>query len=243
MSCGAVVEFRPRAAACKVNSLSEALVDSLQPAPVKLLMWTGDEQKRRFLRWMRRHEAHLQSSFPPTATLGHSVPSYTGVLVPWHKSSLRDVGCVSEMQGVRCAQRGRPTTGFPPSSFSSSSTDCRQRVYSVSFIIYCSLSFAFSFLSFCLLSPSLLRQSVPSSLISALFGGALLESCNLQCRAFVNKLWAGHSPGSCENITLLQFKYMFFKEYLSWASIWFTKFDSWASAVYIPALGLCVSLL
>lgn len=126
MSCGAVVEFRPRAAACKVNSLSEALVDSLQPAPVKLLMWTGDEQKRRFLRWMRRH-VHLQSSFPPTATLGHSVPSYTGVLVPWHKSSLRDVGCVSEMQGVRCAQRGRPTTGFPPSSFSSSSTDCRQR--------------------------------------------------------------------------------------------------------------------
>lgn len=116
MSCGAVVEFRPRAAACKVNSLSEALVDSLQPAPVKLLMWTGDEQKRWFLRWMRRHEAHLQSSFPAdrTATLGHSVPSYTGVLVPWHKSSLRDVGCVSEMLGVRCAQRGRPTTGFPP---------------------------------------------------------------------------------------------------------------------------------
>lgn len=116
-------------------------------------------------------------------------------------------------------------------------------VYSVSFIIYCSLSFAFSFLSFCLLSPSLLRQSVPSSLISAQFGGALLEACNLQCRAFVNKLWAGHSPGSCENITLLQFKHMFFKEYLSWDLIWFTKFDSWASAVYIPALGLCVSLL
>lgn len=156
--------------------------------------------------------------------------------------------CVSEMQGVRCAQRGRPTTGSPlPLFLRLRLTADREAlvrwVYSVSFIIYCSLSFAFSFLSFCLLSPSLLRQSVPSSLISAQFGGALLESCNLQCRAFVNKLWAGHSPGSCENITLLQFKYMFFKEYLSWALIWFTKFDSWASAVYIPALGLCVSLL
>lgn len=141
-----------------------------------------------------------------------------------------------------------PYNGFPPflffSVFDWLQTEALVRwVYSVSFIIYCSLSFAFSFLSFCLLSPSLLRQSVPSSLISAQFGGALLESCNLQCRAFVNKLWAGHSPGSCENITLLQFKYMFFKEYLSWALIWFTKFDSWASAVYIPALGLCVSLL
>lgn len=87
-------------------------------------------------------------------------------------------------------------------------------VYSVSFIIYCSLSFAFSFLSFCLLSPSLLRQSVPSSLISAQFGGALLESCNIysvmrlstSCELVIHRVRA-----LCENITLLQFKYIFFQ--------------------------------